>query len=180
MKLLILCLFFGIIFANTEESFEKLVQMIEGLTKEVDHLKQNNKKMGRFADLKNEIKKLNASMSNQEERIQANEEDLKEVDNLKIKVENQEARILANKEDLKVVNDLKNNVNEQEARIHEDLKVVDNLKATVSKQKERIQTNEEDFKKVVDDLVKNQESTIQANEDGLEVSICCLNHKRKK
>ena len=99
MKLLILCLFSGIIFANTEESFEKLVQMIESLKKEVDHLKQNNKKMGRFTELKNEIKNLKISMSDQEERIQANEEYLKEIDNLKTKVENQDARILANKDD---------------------------------------------------------------------------------
>ena len=37
----------------------------------------------------------------------------------------------------------------------------------MSKQEQRIQTNEEDFKKVVDDLVKNQEAAIQANEEGL-------------
>ena len=108
--------------------------MIEGLKKEVDHLKQNNKKMGRFTELKNEIKNLKISMSDQEERIQANEEYLKEIDNLKTKVENQDARILANKEDLKEV----------------------------------------------DNLVIKQEARIQANEDGLEVSICYLNHKRKK
>ena len=73
MKLLILCLFFGIICANVEE---KLVQMVEELKSEFAELKQNNKKVGRITDLKNEIKKLNASMSDQEERIQANEEDL--------------------------------------------------------------------------------------------------------
>ena len=117
MRLLILCLFFGIIFANTEESFEKLVQMIEGLKKEVDHLKQNNKKMGRFTELKNEIKKLNASMSDQELRILTNKEDLKVVDNLKTKVENQEERIKANEEDLKEVNNLKTKVKNQEATI---------------------------------------------------------------
>ena len=80
MKLLILCLFFGIICANVEEkpsvSNDELVKMFEDLKSEFDDLKQKNKKMGRFTELKNEIKKLNASMSYQEERIQANEEDL--------------------------------------------------------------------------------------------------------
>ena len=159
MKLLILCLFFGIIFANTEESFEKLVQMIEGLKKEVDHLKQNNKKMGRFTELKDEIKNLKISMSDQELRIQVNEEDLKAVDdvvdNLKTNVKDQEARIQANGEDLKGVEDL---VKNQEAMIH---------------------ANGENFKGV-DNLVNNQESRIQANKEALEVSICYLNLKAKK
>ena len=158
MKLLILCLFFGIIFANTEESFEKLVQMIEGLKKEVDHLKQNNKKMGRFTELKDEIKNLKISMSDQELRIQVNEEDLKAVDdvvdNLKTNVKDQEARIQANGEDLKGVEDL---VKNQEAMIH---------------------ANGENFKGV-DNLVNNQEARIQANKEDLEVSICYLNHTRK-
>ena len=50
--------------------------MFEDLKSEFDDLKQNNKKVGRITELKNEIEKLNASMSDQEERIQANEEDL--------------------------------------------------------------------------------------------------------
>ena len=106
MKLLILCLFFGIICANVEEtpsvSNDELVKMFEDLKSEFDDLKQKNKKMGRFTELKNEIKKLNASMSYQEERIQANEEDLKGIDNLKTNVENQEARIKATEDGLDV------------------------------------------------------------------------------
>ena len=159
MKLLIICLFFGIICANVEEkpsvSNDELVKMFEDLKSEFDDLKQNNKKMGRFSELKNEIKKLNASMSNQDERIQANEEDLKEVNNLKTKVEHQEARILANKEDLKEVDSLKTKVKNQEATIQaneEGLKVVDDLKTNV----------------------ENQAARIKANEDGLDVSICYL------
>ena len=106
MKLLIICLFFGIICANVEEkpsvSNDELVKMFEDLKSEFDDLKQKNKKMGRFTELKNEIKKLNASMSYQEERIQANEEDLKGIDNLKTNVENQEARIKATEDGLDV------------------------------------------------------------------------------
>ena len=108
MKLLILCLFFGIICANVEE---KLVQMVEELKSEFAELKQNNKKVGRITDLKNEIKNLKISMSDQEERIQANEDGLKGVDDL---VSKQDVRIQANEEDLKGVDDL---VSEQEARI---------------------------------------------------------------
>ena len=155
MKILILCLFFGIICANVEE---KLVQMVEELKSEFAELKQNNKKVGRITDLKNEIKNLKISMSNQELRIQVNEEDLKAVDdvvdNLKTNVKDQEARIQANGEDLKGVEDL---VKNQEAMIH---------------------ANGENFKGV-DNLVNNQESRIQVNKEALEVSICYLNQTRK-
>ena len=82
MKLLILCLFFGIICAKNKEtpivSNDELVQMVKELKSQVDDLKttQNSKRRIRIDNLKIELDYLKADVSDQESRIQANEEGL--------------------------------------------------------------------------------------------------------
>ena len=83
MRFLILCLFFGIICATNKEQqivnydeFVQVVQIVEELKSQVEDLKKNQNRDGRINNLKNEIDYLKTNMSNQESRIEANEEGL--------------------------------------------------------------------------------------------------------
>ena len=81
MRFLILCIFFGIICATNKENpnvkkYEQLVQTVEELKSQVEDLKKNQNRDGRINNLKNELDYLKTNMSNQESRIQANEEGL--------------------------------------------------------------------------------------------------------
>ena len=162
MKLLVICLFFGIICANETEKFK------------------------RITELKNEVEELKSAMQQflknilveQEGRIEDNEED---IDNLKTNVEKLEARNKDNKENF---DKLKTTVGKQEERMEDNEDNFAKLKTTVGQQEARIQKNEVDFNLAdvdeVKSIMRNQVATFEAYKQQIEVSICYQNHRQKK
>ena len=89
MRFLILCIFFDITKsivkcdAQLVQIVEDLKSQVDGLRKnqnhlksQVDYLKKNQNRDGRINNLKNELDYLKTNMSNQESRIQANEDSI--------------------------------------------------------------------------------------------------------